>query len=96
MRTFFAAAAAKDAGLLSKCFSSNAPGEFQAIVNRSLAEEDLEEIKACFGNGRITGCDLAAAPTRAVVHILFQRRGSEAEEHLDMVKEGDEWKLLDF
>lgn len=94
--SFFHAAAAKDPGMLAKCFSQKAEKELQDIVKQRLTDEQLEDLRISFEEAAITSVEPADDPSRATVHIQYRKRGAEVEEHLEMVKEGDEWKILGF
>ncbi len=93
---FFAGAAAKDVVLLRKSIAASAPEELLEITRLTPGDPALDDLQASFGNGRVTGSERSRDPDRATVHILFMRGGREAEEHMQMVREGGQWKIQDF
>jgi hypothetical protein len=96
VRTFFAACAAKDGGLVGKCFAKCAAGEFKPLVENKATPEMLAELAAMFGAGRVTGVEMAEDGKSAAVAIAYARGGEEAEERLEMTLEDGEWKIVDF
>jgi hypothetical protein len=97
VKTFLAAAAAKDPGMLAKCFAENAEEEFAAIREQKLAAKDLEEIAAMFGAGRVLSAATAGDGKSATVRIAMRRGGEESEEEISLAPdEHGEWKIVGF
>jgi methionyl-tRNA formyltransferase len=90
VETFFAAAAARDAGLLSQCFASNAAKEFDKVRKKMLAKKELDGIAAEFGSGKVV--DVKQNETRASVAVKLKSR----DERIDLTKTAGGWKILDF
>jgi hypothetical protein len=97
VRSFFQGAAAQDVGLMRKCIAASATEELMQIGHLRTGDPGLEELKAAFGNGRVTGTERSRDPDRATVRIVFMRGERETEEQMDMVRADDgEWKIEDF
>ncbi len=96
VRTFFAACAAKDGGLVGKCFAAGAAEEFRPLVENKATPEMLSELADMFGAGRVTGVEMGEDGRTAAVAIACSRGGEESEESLTMGLEDGEWKIVDF
>jgi hypothetical protein len=90
VKTLIAASEAKDKDNLSACFSKNAAGEFQSIVNKTLTDKQLNELKIFFTGAIITSSHLEG--NNAVVSLKLNSR----EENIALAKEGEQWLILDF
>lgn len=91
VKTLVKAAEAKDLDLLSKCFSQEAAGEFQSIVDKSVSPEQLNEFAEFFG-GAVVGTAKMNEDSIAYVPVTLTSR----DENITMTKEGNDWKVLDF
>lgn len=96
VHSFFQGASGKDAGLMRKAIASTATGELMEIKRLSAGDPALDDLKAAFGNARVTGSERSRDPDRATVHIIFMRGGGETAEQMEMVREDGEWKIQDF
>ena len=96
VRSFFQGAAGKDVGLLRKAIASTAPGELMEITQLRAGDPALEDLKAAFGNARVTGSERSRDPDRATVHVIYMRGGRETADQMEMLREGSEWKIQDF
>ena len=92
VETFFAAAAARDADLLSRCFASNAPKEFDKLRKKQLSKRELNGMAEDFGGGKVIGVgqDEQRGETRVAVRLRSR------DERISMVKTAGGWKILDF
>lgn len=96
-RAFLAAAAARDAGMVGKCFSSGAADEFRALAEGRAGAEELEELAAMFGGGRVLGVAMGEDGKSALVRIACRRGGAAAEESFEMLLDEErEWRIADF
>jgi len=89
-KTLITASIEKDKEGLSLCFSEESAGEFERIVNRSLSEEDLNELKEMFENATIKSTKIHGD------HALLSVKLSIRDEEISMRKENDNWVILDF
>ena len=80
----------KDIEGLSLCFSQESAGEFERIVNKSLSERDLNDLKEMFGNATIKSSKIEGEI--ALVSVKLSNR----DEEISMQKENDNWVILDF
>lgn len=97
VRSFFAAAAQGDEGMLRKCFSPNAPEEFQSLVQGTTSPEDLQGLGKMFAASRVLGVTMGKDGKTARVKVTCRRGEKEKEEELSMVlDEENEWRILDF
>jgi len=80
----------KDIEGLSLCFSQESAGEFERIVNKSLSEGDLNDLKEMFGNATIKSSKIEGEI--ALVSVKLSNR----DEEISMQKENDNWVILDF
>ena len=93
VKTMIAAIDARDADLLSKCFSSEAKGEFTALREKRVSESDWVEMKRMF-DGALVGETFLRPddPNRAVVSVQLKSRA----ERISVVKEGRGWGIVGF
>lgn len=90
IKTLIEASSKKDKEGLSLCFSQQSAGEFKRIVNQTLSEQDLTELQEMFGNAKILS--IKEEGSKALVAIQLNKR----EEEISMVKENENWVILDF
>lgn len=91
--TFFEAAETKDVEVLSVCFSKNSDGEFRSLVEKTTSDEMLDELRDMFQGATITSTD--ASDQEAVVEVALPNF-DRGEETLNLVKEGDAWRIRGF
>jgi hypothetical protein len=89
-KTLVTASNEKDKEGLSLCFSQVSAGEFERIVNKSLSEKDLNELKEMFGNATIKSSKIEG--DKALLSVTLSIR----DEEISMIKENDNWVILDF
>jgi hypothetical protein len=89
VETFFAAAAARDADVLSRCFADG-PQEFDPFRKKQLTSSDLDHIAKQFGVGKVIGAK--QDENKAVVAVKLATR----DEEMKMLKVGGNWKIYDF
>jgi len=89
-KTLVTASNEKDKEGLSLCFSQASAGEFERIVNKSLSEKDLNELKEMFGNATIKSSEIEG--DKALLSVTLSIR----DEEINMRKENDNWVILDF
>lgn len=89
-KTLVTASNEKDKEGLSLCFSKESPGEFENIVNKSLSEKQLNEIKEMFGNATIKS--FKSENGQALLSVSLSNR----DEEIKLKKENDNWVILDF
>ena len=75
---------------LSLCFSKQSAGEFEQIVNKSLSDKDLKDLKEMFGNATIKSSQING--NNALVFVKLSNR----DEEISMVKENENWVIIDF
>ena len=90
MNTLIKASSEKDKEGLSLCFSKKSAGEFKSIVNKTLSDKDLNDIKEMFENAKIKSSKIDG--TSASVSIQLTNR----DEEIWMAKENENWVILDF
>ena len=90
IKTLIDVSSKKDKQGLSLCFSKQSAGEFKSIVNQTLSDDDLTELKEMFENAKILSTRIDG--TRAVVSIHLTKR----DEEISMAKENENWVILDF
>ena len=92
INTLVKASSEKDKNGLSLCYSKQSPGEFQSIVNKNLTDNDLDEIKEMFENITIKSTTIEG--NNATISIKFSK--IDRDEEIKMVKENENWVILDF
>lgn len=90
INTLIKASSEQDEDGLSVCFSKQSASEFKSIVDKKLSKEDLKELKEMFGNAKIISSNIEGS--RATVSIQLEMR----EENIMMVKENNDWVIVDF
>jgi len=96
VRSFLAACAAKDAGMVGKCFAASCDREFAPFRDVHAPPEAFAEFAATFASAKVRGVELAEDGRTAVVEIDFRRGDAEATERLEMVLDDAEWKIVAF
>jgi len=92
VKTLFDACAAKDLNLLSQCFAEQAEEEFQAIRDKTIGPEDLNEFVYLF-----KGATIAAVKERgSSASVDVKLTGSRGQETFSLVKENGQWKIVEF
>jgi hypothetical protein len=94
VKTFLDACAAKNLNLLSQCFAEEAEEEFQAIREKTISREDLDEFVGIFKGATITVAKEEFKGNSASVGVKFA--GDRGQETLVLVKENGQWKILEF
>ena len=94
VETWFSAGAAGDKDLLSKCLSSNAPGEFDEIRNKSGSAEQYDEFSKQVKeeDPKVTGVEMRGE-NEAIVFVKFS---SGSDESIRVEKSGDGWLIVDY
>ena len=90
MNTLIKASSEKDKEGLSLCFSKQSAGEFKSIVNKTLTDKDLNDLKKMFENAKIKSSKIDGSS--ASVSIQLTNR----DEEIWMAKENENWVILDF
>lgn len=90
VQTFIAAALVKDADTLSKCFATNCEAEFKPLQSKTAPQKDLDDLSAMFQNAVIQKDE--SSGNKASVSVKLQSR----DEEIELVKLGDEWKIVGF
>ena len=90
INTLIKASSEKDKDGLSLCFSKQSPREFKSIVNKKLTDKDLNDLKEMFENAKIKSSKIEGSS--ASVSIKLEDR----DEEIWMVKENENWVILDF
>jgi hypothetical protein len=90
VETFFAAAAARDVDVLSRCFAETSPAEFDALRKKQLSRSDLDAVAKQFGVGKVINVE--QDEKSAVVAVKLSSR----DERIKMTRIGSSWKILDF
>jgi hypothetical protein len=90
INTLIKASSEKDKDGLSLCFSKQSPREFKSIVNKKLTDKDLNDLKEMFENAKIKSSKIDGSS--ASVSIKLNKR----DEEIWMVKENENWVILDF
>ena len=91
VQTFISACAEMDTALLARCFSADAAGEFQPIVEGTASDKDLAELKEMFDGAEVVEATIGADEETATVRVNLTLE-SRPHEDLKLVKEGEEWK----
>ncbi len=94
-KTFIAAAGAENLDILSQCFSKSCEGEFKMIQNKTAKGESLHELGQMFTGATVTGTRAGDGPNSMIVDVKLVG-GSRNKESLNMVKEGETWKVVGF
>ena len=92
VRTFLDACAAKNLNLLSQCFAEEGEEEFQAIREKTISREELDEFVSIFKGATITATKEKG--NSASVGVKFA--GDRGQETLVLVKENGQWKIVEF
>ncbi|MDG1332333.1 MAG: hypothetical protein P8P74_08375 [Crocinitomicaceae bacterium] len=91
IETFIKASTKKKKKVLSSCFSNKSPGEWDAIRNKTISKDDLNELKEFVSGATVSKVEMKSEE-QAVVFVTFKTR----EEEIMTVKEGNRWFILDF
>jgi hypothetical protein len=89
VETFFAAAAARDVDVVSRCFVEGRK-EFEPLRNKQIPERELEAFSQEFGVGKVVGVE--QGEQAAYVMVKLKSR----DETIEMRKVGNAWKIYDF
>ena len=89
VETFFAAAAARDVDLLSRCFTAG-PKEFEPLRKKQVPERELEGFSQEFGVGKVVSVE--QGEQAAYVMVKLKSR----DEKIEMREVGNAWKISDF
>ncbi len=89
IKSLIKASAKKDKDALSLCFSKESK-EFKEIVDKTISDGDLEELKQLFANATIKGVE--EKDNLALVSIKLSSR----DEEIQMKKENNNWVVFDF
>jgi hypothetical protein len=92
VKTFIAAAAARDAEILSRCFDESAPGEFAKLRDKSASQEDLDGLAMFVDGAQVMEERIEPGEMTAVVSVKLQTR----DEEFKLAKTADGWKIVDF
>jgi hypothetical protein len=90
INTLIKASSEKDKNGLSLCFSKQSAGEFKSIVDKTLSEKDLNDLKEMFANATIKSSKIDGS--NATISIKLPQR----DEEILMIKENENWVILDF
>ncbi len=91
--TFLRAAEDGDAELLRQCMARDAEGEFRPLAEGTASGETLGELGGMFADGSVRATETAGKTAQAHVELPSHRRGRET---LNLVKEGDVWRVRGF
>ncbi len=91
VQTLIAAAAARDAQLLSQCFAETAAKEFAPLRTRTASAKELDDLAALFEGAAVTE-DRVKANRTATVAVKLRSRNEEIE----LVRDGERWRVVDF
>jgi hypothetical protein len=92
VETFIAAAAARDADLLSQSVADSAAGEFAKLRDKTAGQEDLDGIAQLMQGGEITDVQVDEPKGAAVVAVKLKSR----DERIKLSKAAAGWKIVDF
>jgi hypothetical protein len=92
MATFLDACAAKDLNLLSQCFAEQAEEEFQAIRDKKIGPEELDDFVGLFKGGNIASVKEKGSAASVDVKLT----GPRDQETFSLVKENGQWKIVEF
>ncbi|MBL4850155.1 MAG: hypothetical protein JKY65_31900 [Planctomycetes bacterium] len=88
-----AACKASDLKRVGACFSTQAPGEFQGLIDGTCDPDKFKKLCKLFSAGRIGAAVVDPdRPNRAKVGVALGVR----QESLTVIREGDTWRVLDF
>jgi hypothetical protein len=90
INTLIKASSEKDKNGLSLCFSKQSAGEFKSIVDKTLSEKDLNDLKEMFENATIKSSKIDGS--YASISVKLPQR----DEEILMIKENENWVILDF
>ena len=90
MNTLIKASSEKDKEGLSVCFSKQSAGEFKSIVNKTLTDKDLNDLKEMFENAKIKSSKIDGSSASVSIQL------SSRDEEIWMAKENENWVILDF
>ena len=90
INTLIKASSEKDEDGLSVCFSKQSAGEFKSIVDKKLSQNDLNELKEMFGNAKIISSNIEGSNANVSIQLVNR------EENIMMVKENNDWVIVDF
>ncbi|MCF8269893.1 MAG: hypothetical protein K9I25_07950 [Crocinitomicaceae bacterium] len=90
MNTLIKASSEKDKEGLSVCFSKQSAGEFKSIVNKTLTDKDLNDLKEMFENANIKSSKIDGSSASVSIQL------SNRDEEIWMAKENENWVILDF
>jgi predicted small lipoprotein YifL len=89
MNTLFKASSEKDKEGLSVCFSKQS-SEFETIVNKTLTDKDLNDLKEMFENAKIKSSKIEGSSASVSIQLTTR------DEEISMTKENENWVILDF
>ncbi len=92
VKTFLDACAAKNLNLLSQCFAEQAEDEFQAIREKTVSREELDEFVSIFKGATIIATKEKGNSASVGVKFI----GDRGQESLSLVKENGQWKIVEF
>jgi hypothetical protein len=92
VETFIAAAAARDADLLSQSVADNASGEFAKLRDKTAGQEDLDGLAQLLQGGEITDVKVDEPNSAAVVAVKLKSR----YERIKLTRAVAGWKIVDF
>ena len=92
VETFIAAAAARDADVLSQSIADSAAGEFARLREKTAGKEDLDGIAQLLQGGGVTDVKIDEPNGTAVVAVKLRSR----DERIQLTKAGSGWKIVDF
>jgi hypothetical protein len=90
MNTLIKASSEKDKEGLSVCFSKQSAGEFKSIVNKTLTDKDLNDLKEMFENAKIKSSKIEGSSASVSIQLTTR------DEEISMTKENENWVILDF
>lgn len=90
INTLIKACTEKDKDGLSRCFSKNSEGEFKSIVDKTISDKDLNEMKATFEKASILSSEVEGS--KAMVSLQLKNR----VERIIMTQENENWVILEF
>lgn len=90
INTLIKASSEKDKEGLSLCFSKQSAREFKSIVNKTLTEKDLNDLDEMFRNAKVKSSKIDGSSASVSIKLTIR------DEEIFMVKENENWVILDF
>ena len=94
-KTFFRACEEMDLDVLAECFSTNSEREFKPLRDKTANDAMLEDLRDMFTGAEILDVDIFEDGKSCAVKVKLNWSGRKSET-LNLVREGDAWRIRGF